>query len=62
MRRMDVFQAVPDPIRRSIVAQLAGVGEASAGQLAGVAHTEFGLSQPAATPTPRPRRSATTFF
>lgn len=44
---MDVFQAVADPIRRSIVERLAGAGEASAGQLAELARTQFGISQPA---------------
>ena len=44
---MDVFQAVADPIRRSIVERLAGAGEASAGQLAELARAKFGISQPA---------------
>lgn len=44
---MDAFQAVADPIRRSIVERLAGAGEAAAGQLAELTHAEFGISQPA---------------
>jgi DNA-binding transcriptional ArsR family regulator len=44
---MDVFQAVADPVRRSIVERLAGTGEASAGQLAELTRAEFGISQPA---------------
>lgn len=44
---VDVFQVIADPIRRRIVEQLADTGEVSAGQLAELAHTEFGISQPA---------------
>ncbi len=43
---MDVFQAVADPVRRSIVERLAAAGEASAGQLAEAARMQFGISQP----------------
>lgn len=43
---MDVFQAVADPVRRSIVERLADAGEASAGQLAEAARVRFGISQP----------------
>ena len=44
--RMDVFQAVADPVRRSIVERLADAGEASAGQLAEAVRVQFGISQP----------------
>lgn len=44
---VDAFEAVADPVRRSIVERLAGAGEASAGQLADLARAEFGISQPA---------------
>ncbi|OZM70620.1 transcriptional regulator [Amycolatopsis antarctica] len=44
---MDAFQAVADPVRRSIVERLAGTGEATAGELADLTRTEFGISQPA---------------
>jgi DNA-binding transcriptional ArsR family regulator len=44
---MDVFQAVADPVRRSLVERLARAGEAPAGALAGAARAEFGISQPA---------------
>lgn len=43
---VDVFQAVADPVRRSIVERLADAGEASAGQLAELARAQFGISQP----------------
>ena len=42
---MDVFQAVADPVRRSIVERLAA-GEATAGQLAAVTSARFGITQP----------------
>lgn len=43
---MDVFQAVADPVRRSIVERLAATGEATAGQLAEATRVQFGISQP----------------
>jgi DNA-binding transcriptional ArsR family regulator len=43
---VDVFQALADPVRRSIVERLADTGEASAGQLAEAARTRFGITQP----------------
>lgn len=43
---MDVFQALADPVRRSIVEALADAGEASAGELAAAARARFGISQP----------------
>lgn len=43
---MDVFQAVADPVRRSIVERLAEAGEASAGELAESARAAFGITQP----------------
>jgi DNA-binding transcriptional ArsR family regulator len=44
---MDTFQAVADPVRRWIVERLAADGEATAGDLAELTRTEFGISQPA---------------
>lgn len=43
---MDVFQAVADPVRRSILERLADAGEVSAGQLAEAARVQFGITQP----------------
>lgn len=40
-----MFQAVADPVRRSIVERL-GTGEATAGQLAAVTSAQYGISQP----------------
>jgi DNA-binding transcriptional ArsR family regulator len=44
---VDTFQAVADPVRRSIVERLAADGEATAGELAELTRTAFGISQPA---------------
>ncbi|MGH3804875.1 MAG: ArsR/SmtB family transcription factor [Pseudonocardiaceae bacterium] len=41
---MDTFQAVADPVRRRLIESLAA-GERSAGQLADLAHAEFGVGQ-----------------
>jgi DNA-binding transcriptional ArsR family regulator len=46
---VDVFQAVADPVRRSIVERLADAGDATAGELADLAHDRFGISQPTAS-------------
>ena len=43
---MDTFQALADPVRRTLVEQLAVVGEAPAGALAELARERFGISQP----------------
>jgi DNA-binding transcriptional ArsR family regulator len=43
---VDIFQALADPVRRSIVEELADAGEASAGQLAEAARARFGITQP----------------
>lgn len=45
----DVYAALADPVRRSLVEVLAGAGEASAGQLAAVAADRFGITQPTAS-------------
>lgn len=55
---MDVFQAVADPVRRSLVERLAAVGEASAGELASLAREGFGISQPATSKHLRVLREA----
>lgn len=55
---MDVFQAVADPVRRSIVERLAATGEASAGQLAELGLSQFGISQPATSKHLRVLREA----
>ena len=44
--RVDVFQAIADPVRRSFVERLADAGEATAGQLAASAAAQFGITQP----------------
>jgi DNA-binding transcriptional ArsR family regulator len=43
---VDTFQALSDPVRRSLVEALAA-GERTAGALADHAHERFGISQPA---------------
>lgn len=43
---MDTFQALADPVRRTLVEQLAQVGESPAGVLADLARERFGISQP----------------
>lgn len=48
-RTVDVFQAVADPVRRSMVERLAGRGGVTAGDLAALAHQRFGISQPTAS-------------
>ncbi|SFB55666.1 transcriptional regulator, ArsR family [Amycolatopsis marina] len=54
---MDTFQAVADPVRRSIIERLAS-GEASAGELAEHTSGEFGISQPATSKHLRALREA----
>lgn len=44
--KMEVFQALADPVRRRIVETL-GRGDRPAGELAQALHAEFGISQPA---------------
>ena len=46
---MDVFQAVADPVRRSMVERLADRGEVTAGELAELAAERFGIRQPTAS-------------
>lgn len=43
---MDVFQAVADPVRRTLVERLARDGAVAAGALAAEANERFGISQP----------------
>ncbi|HEV2527183.1 MAG TPA: metalloregulator ArsR/SmtB family transcription factor [Thermomicrobiales bacterium] len=43
---MDLFETLGDPVRRSIVEELAA-GEQSAGELTAMAQVRFGISQPA---------------
>lgn len=45
---MDALEAVGDPVRRRFVEALAA-GERTAGELAGLAADEFGITQPAAS-------------
>lgn len=46
---VDVFQAVADPVRRSMVERLADRGEATAGELSALAAEVFGIRQPTAS-------------
>lgn len=43
---MHAFDVLGDPVRRRIL-ELLAAGETSAGEVAGVVRTEFGISQPA---------------
>ena len=45
---MDALEAIGDPVRRRFV-ELLGDGDLTAGELAGRASAEFGISQPAAS-------------
>ena len=46
---VDVFQAVADPVRRTMVERLADRGEATAGELSALAGELFGIRQPTAS-------------
>lgn len=58
MIAVDVFQAVADPVRRRLVEMLAD-GERSAGELAAVAHAEFGVGQSGTSKHLRELRNST---
>jgi DNA-binding transcriptional ArsR family regulator len=55
---VDVFQAVADPVRRSMVERLADRGAATAGELSELAEQRFGIRQPTASKHLRVLREA----